>query len=218
MLLVVVINLPLVQSTLTRRNVEQNGTDGDRRPSSTTTSSATRATRRTGSPTGCRRTSTRTRSRGRARWSAAAYDEAVASGQVTVRVIEGSPETARVEGQYVSRAGLYITLAADLLILALVLLLWRFGRYGRPGAAPPRGGRRRDHGRARRRDRGGSVRDGHGPRRGAGDRRARRGARHRVPARGGRRGRPRGARRGRPAGAGARAGAWSDCPGGTMGA
>ena len=63
----------------------------------------------------------------------AAYDEAVASGQVTVQVIEGSPETARVEGQYVSRAGLYITLAADLLILALVLLLWRFGRYGRPG-------------------------------------------------------------------------------------
>ena len=38
-----------------------------------------------------------------------------------------------MEGQYVSRAGLYITLAADLLIVALVLLLWRFGRYGRPG-------------------------------------------------------------------------------------
>jgi hypothetical protein len=131
-LLVVVINMPLVQSTLTRRDVERNGTavtaalvehdvlgdasdpaywisyrlpkdvDPDRLP-----------------------------------WAReverAAYDEAVASGQVTVKVIEGSPETARVEGQYVSRAGLYITLAADLLIIALVLLLWRFGRYGRPG-------------------------------------------------------------------------------------
>lgn len=130
-LLVVVINMPLVQSTLTRRNVEQNGTevtatlvehdvlgdasdpaywisyrlpkdvDPDRLPWA-------REVERT------------------------AYDEAVASGQVTVRVIEGSPETARVEGQYVSRAGLYMTLGADLLILALVLLLWRFGRYGRP--------------------------------------------------------------------------------------
>ena len=130
-LLVVVINMPLVQSTLTRRNVEQNGTEvtatlvehdvlGDasdpaywisyRLPKDVDPDQLpwAREVERT------------------------AYDEAVASGQVTVRMIEGSPETARVEGQYVSRAGLYITLAADLLILALVLLLWRFGRYGRP--------------------------------------------------------------------------------------
>jgi len=130
-LLVVVINMPLVQSTLTRRNVEQNGTEvtatlvehdvlGDasdpaywisyRLPKDVDPDQLPWA-REVERP---------------------AYDEAVESGQVTVRMIEGSPETARVEGQYVSRAGLYITLAANLLILALVLLLWRFGRYGRP--------------------------------------------------------------------------------------
>jgi len=130
-LLVVVINLPLAQSTLTRRNVEQNGTvvtaslvdhdvlgdagdpaywisyrlpedvDPDQVPWPREVERAT-------------------------------YDEAVATGQVTVRVLEGSPASSRVEGQYVSRAGLYLTLAADLVILLLVLLLWRFGRYGRP--------------------------------------------------------------------------------------
>jgi len=43
-----------------------------------------------------------------------------------------SPVTARVPGHVISRAGLVATVIADLLLLALVLVLWRFGRYGRP--------------------------------------------------------------------------------------
>lgn len=60
-----------------------------------------------------------------------AYDDAVADGRLTVRVIAGEPNNARVPGQVVSRVGLIVTLVADLLLLGLVLVVWRFGRYGR---------------------------------------------------------------------------------------
>ena len=61
-----------------------------------------------------------------------AYDAAVASGTVTVRVLDGNPVTSRAEGQVVGRAGLIATLIADLLLVAFLWVLWRFGRYGRP--------------------------------------------------------------------------------------
>jgi hypothetical protein len=57
----------------------------------------------------------------------AAYDDAVASERVRVRVLPGSATVWRVEGQTSSSLGLVITLAADLLLLVLVLLLVRFG-------------------------------------------------------------------------------------------
>jgi len=62
----------------------------------------------------------------------AAYDDAVAGGQVTVRVLEGDPSRAVADGQVVGRAGLVATLALDGALLAILGLVWRFGRYGRP--------------------------------------------------------------------------------------
>ena len=61
----------------------------------------------------------------------AAYDAAVASGRVTVRVLDDNPVTSRAEGQVVGRAGLVATLVADLLLLGFLWVLWRYGRYGR---------------------------------------------------------------------------------------
>ena len=130
-LLVLLINFPVVQGALTRRDVERSGTDvtatlvdnevlGDsedpaywisyRLPESVDPDQRP--------------------------WprqvEQATYDAVVAQGGLTVRLIPGEPVTARVPGQVVSRAGLVATLIADLLLLALVLVLWRFGRFGRP--------------------------------------------------------------------------------------
>lgn len=67
-----------------------------------------------------------------ASWSvevdAATYEEAEAGGTVPVRVIEGKPATAIVEGEVRSSAGLIGTLVVDVLLLALLLLLWRVRR------------------------------------------------------------------------------------------
>jgi len=57
----------------------------------------------------------------------ATYDDAVASGQVRVRVLPGSATVWRVEGESGGRLGLVITLVADVFLLLLVLLLVRFG-------------------------------------------------------------------------------------------
>ena len=71
-----------------------------------------------------------------ATWSvevdAATYDQAEVGGTVPVRVIEGEPEKAIVEGAVRSRAGLIGTLVVDVLLLALLLLVWRYRRHGRP--------------------------------------------------------------------------------------
>ena len=62
------------------------------------------------------------------------YDAAVAQGTLEVRVLPDRPSAFLVEGQQVSRLAWWITLLADLIILAIGLMLWRFG--GRRG--PPR--------------------------------------------------------------------------------
>lgn len=59
---------------------------------------------------------------------ASTYDRAAEAGTVPVRVLEGKPESAIVEGQVQHRSGLYITLVIDALLLALLLLLWRRSR------------------------------------------------------------------------------------------
>jgi len=68
-------------------------------------------------------------------WSAevdaAAYEKAEAAGSVPVRVIEGKPATAIVEGEVRSSAGLIGTLAADAVLLVMMFLLWRFRGRGR---------------------------------------------------------------------------------------
>lgn len=62
-----------------------------------------------------------------ARVDRAAYDAAVASGQVPIRVLPGSTTVWEVEGQVEDGNGLVITLIADAFLLVLVLLLLRFG-------------------------------------------------------------------------------------------
>jgi hypothetical protein len=57
----------------------------------------------------------------------AAYDDAVAGDRVTVRTLPGSATVWRVEGESRGDLGLVITVVADLFLLVLVLLLWRFG-------------------------------------------------------------------------------------------
>ncbi len=68
-------------------------------------------------------------------WSAevdaAAYDKAEESGTVPVRVIEGKPATAIVEGEVRSSTGLIGTLVVDALLLVMLLLLWRSRGRGR---------------------------------------------------------------------------------------
>jgi hypothetical protein len=56
----------------------------------------------------------------------------VASGEIGVRVLPGQPEAHRVDGQVAHRTGLFVTGAADLALLLVLLLAWRFrGGYAR---------------------------------------------------------------------------------------
>jgi hypothetical protein len=68
-------------------------------------------------------------------WSAevdaAAYEKAEEGGTVPVRVIEGKPATAIVEGEVRSSTGLIGTLVVDALLLVMLLLLWHFRGRGR---------------------------------------------------------------------------------------
>ncbi len=71
---------------------------------------------------------------GRRTWradvDAAAYDDAVASGEIAVRVLPGDPSAYRATGTVGSSLLLVATLVADLLLLVAALLLWRFGGRG----------------------------------------------------------------------------------------
>lgn len=71
----------------------------------------------------------------RATWSsevdAATYERAVDDDSVEVRVIEGKPATAIVDGAVRSSTGLIGTLVVDALLLVMLLLLWRFRGRGR---------------------------------------------------------------------------------------
>ena len=64
---------------------------------------------------------------GTVRVNEAAYDDAVPSEQVPVRVLPGSTSVWHVEGESESSIGLLITVVADVFLLVLVLLLLRFG-------------------------------------------------------------------------------------------
>ena len=60
------------------------------------------------------------------------YDEAVATGEVAVRVLEDQPSAYEAEGEVRQWSGLVVTLVADLILVVIVLLFWRFGRRSRP--------------------------------------------------------------------------------------
>jgi hypothetical protein len=66
-----------------------------------------------------------------ARVTRQAYDDAAASKTIGVRLLESRPGAARVDGQIRGRAGLWSTLVADALLLMLLLVVGRRGRYGR---------------------------------------------------------------------------------------
>jgi hypothetical protein len=61
-----------------------------------------------------------------------AYDDAVASQTIPVRVVEDDPAAYRAEGTVTSSVPLVITLVADVILLLIALLLWRSGGRLRP--------------------------------------------------------------------------------------
>jgi hypothetical protein len=131
LLVVVLVNLPLAQGVLTRWQVNRSGTDV----------TATVTHHDVLSPGGDpdyflafvldeavdpdRRTWT-------AQVDRTTYDRAVASRELGVRVLRGDPPAYRVDGQVTSRAGWLVTGAADLALLAVLLLVWRFRGRLRP--------------------------------------------------------------------------------------
>ena len=121
-LVVVMINLPFVHSTWQNHRLEQDGVEllaavtdhdeGDGRRL------VTFAVAGRGDQPGFA---------GTVRVDQPAYDAAVQSGQVRVRVLPGSTTVWQVEGESQGSLGLVITLVADAFLLILVLLLLRFG-------------------------------------------------------------------------------------------
>jgi hypothetical protein len=60
-------------------------------------------------------------------------DTAERTGQLEVRVLEGHPDVFHVDGQVRSWGGLILTVVADVLVVLMLLVAWRFGgRLRRP--------------------------------------------------------------------------------------
>ncbi len=122
--LVAFINLPVLHSTWTRWQVDRNGTDTvaevvetrvlgeDADPSYLLAFRFPEAIDPDQEP-----------------WSAQVdrqtFEEARAEGSVDVRVLEDQPAAYVVEGEIRNRIGLLITLFADAILLAILLLVWR---------------------------------------------------------------------------------------------
>ncbi|MFN8195206.1 MAG: hypothetical protein U0R80_13100 [Nocardioidaceae bacterium] len=128
-LLVLMINVPLVQSTVLGRRIASGGEDVtalvvDRSVSGTDERPTYVVSARLPTSIDPDRTVLS------ARVDKATYDAAGAAGTVVVRVLPSQPTTAyRFTGQTHSRQGLWLTLGTDAVLAALVLLLWRTGRY-----------------------------------------------------------------------------------------
>lgn len=127
---IALVNLPLVHSTWTRASVERSGVE--------VAAVVTEARNLGSAETPSWWLSYRLPKAidpEQAIWSAevdaAAYEKSEAAGTVPVRVIEGKPATAIVEGEVRSSAGLIGTLAADAVLLVMLLLLWKFRGRGR---------------------------------------------------------------------------------------
>lgn len=118
----VLVNLPLVHSTWTKNRIERDGVDvtvavtdhgmaGDwnyltfRLPEDVDPAQETR----------------------QVEVDDAAYDAAVASGEVEVRVLPDDPAQLRVDGEPGNGVLVVLTLLVDLVLLTVALLLWRFG-------------------------------------------------------------------------------------------
>lgn len=119
-LVVVMINLPFVHSTWQDHRIDR---DGVELTATVTGHDADRhtidfAVAGTGEQPGFD---------GTIRLDDAAYDDAVSAGRVEVRVLPGSATVWRVVGEARSRLGLVVTVVADLFLLVLLGLLFRFG-------------------------------------------------------------------------------------------
>jgi hypothetical protein len=131
LLLVAFINLPILHSTWTRWKVERSGT---------VVTATVVDDRVTEDPDGDRYwlafTFPEEIDPDQEVWPAeveqGVYDDAVASEQLEVKVIEGQPAAYEAAGQVRHWFGLVITLLADLILVVMVLLFWLFGRRSRP--------------------------------------------------------------------------------------
>lgn len=128
LLLAVLVNLPLAHSAWVERRVQTSGTDvtavvvghevvgGDEHWLSFTFPEEVDPDRRT--------------------WTAevdpGTYDAAVASGEVSVRVLPDRPSEYTVDGAVTSRVPLVLTLVADLLLVLAAVFVVRRGGRGRP--------------------------------------------------------------------------------------
>jgi hypothetical protein len=121
-LVVVMINLPFVHSTWEDHRIDRDGVEVSAR---VTDHELRGEDRFVGFEV--EQTDDQPRISGDVRVDRATYDDAVATGEVQVRVLPGSATVWRVEGATHSSIGLVITVVADLFLLVLVLLLVRFG-------------------------------------------------------------------------------------------
>ncbi|MCW2845047.1 MAG: hypothetical protein JWN22_2963 [Nocardioides sp.] len=131
LLLVVVINLPLAHSRFTSWRVERSGTDV------TAAVTAHRVLSPKDNPAYFVEFAYPPAiDEDKLRWTAevdrATYDRAVADKEIAVRVLPDRPAAYTVHGQVTHRLGLVITLIADVALLVMVLLLWRYRAKLRP--------------------------------------------------------------------------------------
>ena len=122
--LVAFINLPLLHSTWTRWQVDRNGTD------IVAEVVETRVLGEEADPSyWLEFRFPESIDPDRVLWTAQVdretFDEASAQRSVEVRVLEDRPAAHVVEGQVRNRVGLLITLIADAILLAILLLVWR---------------------------------------------------------------------------------------------
>lgn len=124
LVVVVLINFPIVQSTWTRTAVERNGT-----PVAATVVDAKNLGSAAEPSWWLSYTLPESVDPEQGTWSAevdsATYEQAERDGTVEVTIIEGQPASAIVEGERRSSAGLVSTLVADAILLAVLGLLWR---------------------------------------------------------------------------------------------
>lgn len=129
--LVAFINLPFLHSAWTNWRVERSGLEV------TAEVVDSRVVDRGGDPSYYLQIRfPRTLDQNREIWPAAVdretFDAAEESGVVQARVLSDNPAAYRVEGQVTSRLGLIITVVADLILVGILLLAWRYGGRSRP--------------------------------------------------------------------------------------
>lgn len=126
-LVALVINLPLVHSTWQARRLDSSGVDVRAQVTENREVGESNVASFEVPADGDREQFS-----GQARLEQDAYDEAVRTREVEVRLLPDDPVVHRVEGEVTSRVALVITLIADLFLVLMVVLLVRFGPRLRP--------------------------------------------------------------------------------------